>query len=132
MVWDYAGGICYAATRSASGSWGSWQSFMGEQPRIMQTGAKQVAYSKANNGLFDVKLISLSSGGGSAQERGLSGGKGGGVQAVTNSGSGGNNNVGEYILVKARTSALLFKENEDLVKTTWIDLTLSDIGLNRS
>ncbi len=133
LVWDYSGGTCFGATRSTSGTWGSWQSFFGEAPNLMQTGAKQIAHAKANGGLFDVKLTSLSGGGGSAQERGLSGGgKGNGVQAVTNSGSGGNDNGGESISVKARTSALLFKENETLVKTAWLDLTLADVGLNGS
>jgi hypothetical protein len=131
LVWDYSGGTCFGTTRSTNGTWGSWQSFLGEEPRLMQTGAKQIAHAKANGGLFDVKLTSLSGGGGSAQERGLSGGgKGNGVQAVTNSGSGGNDNGGESISVRARTSALLFKENEDLVKTAWLDLTLADVGLN--
>ncbi len=131
LVWDYSGGTCFGATRSTNGTWGAWQSFFGEAPNLMQTGAKQIAHAKANGGLFDVKLISLSSGGSSAQERGLSGGgKSNGVQAVTNSGSGGNDNGGESISVKARTSALLFKENEALVKTAWLDLTLSDVGFN--
>ena len=130
LVWDYSGGICYGATRSTNGTWSAWQSFLGEFPNLMQTGAKQVAYAKANSGLFDVKLTVLSSGGGSAQERGLSGGKGTGVQAVTNSGSGGNNNDGDSISVKARTSALLFKENEALMKTAWLNLMLADVGLN--
>jgi hypothetical protein len=132
LVWDYSGGICYGATRSTNGTWSAWQSFLGEFPNLMQTGAKQVAYAKANSGLFDVKLTVLSSGGGSAQERGLSGGKGTGVQAVTNSGSGGNNNDGDSISVKARTSALLFKENEALMKTAWLNLMLADVGLNGS
>ena len=131
LVWDYSAGTCFGATRNTSGTWGSWQNFLGEAPNLMQTGAKQIAHAKANGGLFDVKLTSLSGGGGSAQERGLSGGgKGNGVQAVTNSGSVGNDNGGESISVKARTSALLFKENEDLVKTAWLDLTLADVGLN--
>jgi hypothetical protein len=117
LVWDYSGGTCFGATRSTNGTWGAWQSFFGEAPNLMQKGAKQIAHAKANGGLFDVKLTSLSGGGGSAQERGLSGGgKGNGVQAITNSGSGGNDNGSESISVKARTSTMLFKENEVLVK----------------
>gem|GEM_PF-1926380 len=133
LVWDYSGGTCFGATRSTNGTWGAWQSFFGEAPNLMQKGAKQIAHAKANGGLFDVKLTSLSGGGGSAQERGLSGGgKGNGVQAITNSGSGGNDNGSESISVKARTSTMLFKENEVLVKTAWLDLTLADVGLNGS
>ncbi|MFQ3609658.1 MAG: T9SS type A sorting domain-containing protein [Chloroherpetonaceae bacterium] len=134
LVWDYSGGTCYGATRSTSGSWGAWQSFLGEEPRLMQTGTKQIAHAKANSGLFDVKLTSLSGGGGSAQERGLSGGgKGGGSQVVTNSGgTGGNESGGESISAKERIGALLYKENEQMISTARLELTLSDVGLNGS
>ncbi len=108
------------------GSWSALQYFSGNAPNIVASGSKRYAYTTGSASPYQIQFGEISTGGGgSAQERTLSGGNSGTISPVATTLGGTPTPTPSFQLAERITARL---SSEDA--SAFLELTLADIALN--
>ncbi len=132
---NWAGGSTTILAESGSGTFaiskpdgqgfGSFTNFTGRAANIVASGSKRYCYTTGSVSPYQIQFGEISTGGGSAQERTLSGGNSGTISPVATT-LGGTPTPSPSFQLAERVTARLSSEQA----SAFLELTLADVALN--